>query len=186
MGLRGDRHSSRHRPFLVMGLCTVGIKVALEHRTSYTFDRLVEVHPTSSGCGRRRTLVRPSRPTPWDVEPADHFINWQQDAFGNFLARLVFPNPTRSLTITVGLIADLEGHQPVRLLHRGVRRDRSVRLPGEPACRIWTVIYVRSMMPARARTPLTWVRTWVRDHPLTPGCGPSTSSSNSTVRSTPT
>ena len=43
-----------------------------------------------------------------EVEPADHFVNWQQDAFGNFLARLVFPNPTRSLTITVGLIADLK------------------------------------------------------------------------------
>ena len=39
----------------------MGIKVALEHRTSYTFDR--------------------------QVEPADHFVNRQQDAFGNFLAR---------------------------------------------------------------------------------------------------
>ena len=47
-----------------------------------------------------------------DVEPADHFINWQQDAFGNFLGRLVFPNPTRSLTITVGLIADLKVINP--------------------------------------------------------------------------
>lgn len=47
-----------------------------------------------------------------DVEPADHFVNWQQDAFGNFLARLVFPNPTRSLTITVGLIADLKVVNP--------------------------------------------------------------------------
>lgn len=36
------------------------------------------------------------------VEPADHFVNWQQDAFGNFLARLVFPSRTRELTITVG------------------------------------------------------------------------------------
>jgi len=41
------------------------------------------------------------------VEPADHFVNWQQDAFGNFVARLVFPSRTRSLTITVGLIADM-------------------------------------------------------------------------------
>ena len=46
------------------------------------------------------------------VEPADHFINWQQDALGNFLARLVFPNPTRQLTITVGLIADLKVINP--------------------------------------------------------------------------
>jgi uncharacterized protein (DUF2126 family)/transglutaminase-like putative cysteine protease len=47
-----------------------------------------------------------------EVEPADHFINWQQDAFGNFLARLVFPNPTRKLSINVGLIADLKVINP--------------------------------------------------------------------------
>jgi transglutaminase-like putative cysteine protease len=46
------------------------------------------------------------------VEPADHFINWQQDAVGNFVARLTFPNPMRKLTITVGLIADLKVINP--------------------------------------------------------------------------
>ena len=47
-----------------------------------------------------------------EVEPADHFVNWQQDAFGNFLARLVFPNARPQLTITVGLIADLKVINP--------------------------------------------------------------------------
>jgi len=46
------------------------------------------------------------------VEPADHFVNWQQDAFGNFLARLVFPRRARSLTLTIGLIADLKVINP--------------------------------------------------------------------------
>ncbi len=41
------------------------------------------------------------------VEPADHFINWQQDPFGNFMARLVFPERATELSITVGLVADL-------------------------------------------------------------------------------
>lgn len=90
----------------------MGIKVSLEHRTTYTFDRLVEVHPH---------VVR-LRPAPHSrtrieaysmrVTPDDHFCNWQQDAFGNFLARLVFPNPARELSITVGLIADLEVINP--------------------------------------------------------------------------
>jgi uncharacterized protein (DUF2126 family)/transglutaminase-like putative cysteine protease len=90
----------------------MSIKVALEHRTSYTFDRLVQVYPH---------VVR-LRPAPHSrtsieayslrVEPADHFINWQQDAVGNFLARLVFPDPMRQLTITVGLIADLKVINP--------------------------------------------------------------------------
>jgi uncharacterized protein (DUF2126 family)/transglutaminase-like putative cysteine protease len=90
----------------------MGIKVALEHRTSYTFDRLVEVYPHVV-----RLRPAPHSRTPIEaysltVEPADHFINWQQDAFGNFLARLVFPSRARSLTITVGLIADMKVINP--------------------------------------------------------------------------
>jgi uncharacterized protein (DUF2126 family)/transglutaminase-like putative cysteine protease len=90
----------------------MGIKVALEHRTSYTFDRLVEVHPHVV-----RLRPAPHSRTPIEayslsIEPADHFINWQQDAFGNFLARVVFPNRSRNLTITVGLIADMKVINP--------------------------------------------------------------------------
>lgn len=90
----------------------MSIKVALEHRTSYTFDRLVSVFPHVV-----RLRPAPHSRTPIEayslrVEPAEHFINWQQDAMGNFLARLVFPNPMRQLTITVGLIADLKVINP--------------------------------------------------------------------------
>ncbi|MCW2558282.1 MAG: hypothetical protein JWP55_2246 [Mycobacterium sp.] len=90
----------------------MGIKVALEHRTSYTFDRLVEVFPHVV-----RLRPAPHSRTPIEaysltVEPGDHFVNWQQDAFGNFMARLVFPTRTRSLTINVGLIADLKVINP--------------------------------------------------------------------------
>ena len=90
----------------------MGIKVALEHRTSYTFDRLVEVHPHVV-----RLRPAPHSRTPIEaysltVEPADHFVNWQQDAFGNFMARLVFPTRARNLTITVGLIADMKVINP--------------------------------------------------------------------------
>lgn len=90
----------------------MSIKVALEHRTSYTFDRLVRVYPHVV-----RLRPAPHTRTPIDayslrIEPDEHFINWQQDAVGNFLARLVFPNATRQLTITVGLIADLKVINP--------------------------------------------------------------------------
>ena len=88
------------------------IKVALEHRTSYTFDRPVRVSPHIV-----RLRPAPHSRTPIEayslrVEPGDHFINWQQDAVGNFLARLVFPNPMSRLSFTVGLIADLKVINP--------------------------------------------------------------------------
>ncbi|KAA8890821.1 transglutaminase family protein [Nocardia colli] len=90
----------------------MGIKVSLEHRTIYTFDRPVEVHPHVV-----RLRPAPHSRTKIDaysmrVTPAEHFCNWQQDAFGNFLARLVFPEPARELSITIGLIADLEVVNP--------------------------------------------------------------------------
>ncbi|MGB9224766.1 transglutaminase family protein, partial [Mycobacterium sp.] len=90
----------------------MSIKVALEHRTSYAFDRLVTVQPHVV-----RLRPAPHSRTPIEayslrVEPADHFVNWQQDAVGNFQARLVFPTPMRQLTITVGLIADLKVINP--------------------------------------------------------------------------
>ncbi|BBX02925.1 transglutaminase [Mycolicibacterium moriokaense] len=86
--------------------------MALEHRTSYTFDRLVQVHPHVVRLRPAPHCRTPIEAYSFAVEPADHFINWQQDAFGNFLARLVFPNRARSLTITVGLIADMKVINP--------------------------------------------------------------------------
>ena len=107
----------------------MGIKVALEHRTSYTFDRLVEVHPHVV-----RLRPAPHSRTPIEaysltVEPADHFVNWQQDAFGNFLARLVFPDRARSLTITVGLIADLKVINPFDFFIEEYAETDRLRLP---------------------------------------------------------
>ncbi|PXW33738.1 UNVERIFIED_CONTAM: transglutaminase superfamily protein [Williamsia faeni] len=88
------------------------IKVALEHRTTYNFDRLTKVYPHVL-----RLRPAPHSRTPIEayslkVEPGDHFLNWQQDAFSNYLARLVFPEPTRVLSFTVGLVADLTAINP--------------------------------------------------------------------------
>ncbi len=90
----------------------MSIKVALEHRTSYTFDRLVRVYPHIVRLRPAPHCRTPIEAYSLRIEPGDHFINWQQDVVGNFLARLVFPNPMRQLTITVGLIADLKVINP--------------------------------------------------------------------------
>ncbi|WP_447553616.1 transglutaminase family protein [Vreelandella sp. EE22] len=83
------------------------IRVALYHRTTYRFDRPVRLSPH---------VVR-LRPAPHcrtqveayslNISGDDHFLNWQQDPFGNFNARLVFPEPRRELTIAVELIVPM-------------------------------------------------------------------------------
>jgi len=85
----------------------MSIKVALEHRTTYRFAA-----PTQLFAHVVRLRPAPHTRTPIEaysltVTPADHFLNWQQDPFGNYLGRLVFPSPARELEIVVGLVADL-------------------------------------------------------------------------------
>ena len=90
----------------------MSIHVALHHVTEYHYDR-----PIALGPQRVRLRPAPHCRTPilsysLRVEPADHFINWQQDPYANYLARLVFPNRSSSLTITVDLVAEMAVYNP--------------------------------------------------------------------------
>ncbi|MGE6915200.1 DUF2126 domain-containing protein [Achromobacter kerstersii] len=88
------------------------IHVALKHVTQYKYDRLV-----SLSAQVLRLRPAPHSRTPilsysLTVEPADHFINWQQDPFANYLARLNFPTKTREFKITVDLVAEMAVYNP--------------------------------------------------------------------------
>ncbi|MEO0391727.1 MAG: transglutaminase family protein [Pseudomonadota bacterium] len=90
----------------------MSIRVALTHRTTYRYDR-----PTELGPQIVRLRPAPHCRTPiisysQQIEPAEHFINWQQDPFGNFMARLVFPEPTKLFQVTVDLIARMDAINP--------------------------------------------------------------------------
>ena len=61
----------------------------------------------SSACGPRRTAARRIVSYSLEVEPKEHFLNWQQDPHGNFLARLVIPEPTTRFAVEVGLVAEM-------------------------------------------------------------------------------
>lgn len=83
------------------------IRVALHHVTQYLYDR-----PIQLGAQTIRLRPAPHCRTPvlaysLNVEPSKQFLNWQQDPFGNFAARLVFPDVTRELKVTVDLIAEM-------------------------------------------------------------------------------
>lgn len=83
------------------------IRVGITHHTAYQYDRAINMSPHIF-----RLRPAPHSRTPivshsLKIQPEKHFINWQQDPFGNFLARVVFPEPTRSFSFTVDVVADL-------------------------------------------------------------------------------
>ncbi len=85
----------------------MSIHVGITHRTTYKFDRLIGVSPHVVRLRPAPHCRTPILAYSLTIEPDDHFINWQQDPFGNYLARVVFPERTRTLTFTVDIVADM-------------------------------------------------------------------------------
>jgi transglutaminase-like putative cysteine protease len=85
----------------------VAIRVALSHRTTYRFDRHVKVSPHEIRLRPAPHCRTPVLGYSLNVAPEDHFLNWQQDPYGNWVARLMFPEPTDRLEVVVDLTADL-------------------------------------------------------------------------------
>ena len=90
----------------------MSIHAALHHVTHYKYDRPVQLGPQ---------VVR-LRPAPHcrsniisyslRIEPEQHFVNWQQDPFANYQARLVFPEKTREFKVTVDLVVEMAVYNP--------------------------------------------------------------------------
>ena len=83
------------------------IRVALHHQTRYIFDRLVNLSPHEVRLRPAAHCRTPIESYSLTVKPEKHFINWQQDPYGNWLARLVFPEKATELCITVDLVAEM-------------------------------------------------------------------------------
>ncbi|QDU64440.1 Transglutaminase-like superfamily protein [Planctomycetes bacterium Pan216] len=83
------------------------IRVALHHKTTYKYDRLIGVSPQIV-----RLRPAPHSRTPINsyslkISPSKHFVNWQQDPQGNYLARLIFNEKIDHFDIQVDLTAEM-------------------------------------------------------------------------------
>src|SRR5450631_1842999 len=90
----------------------MAIRVSLTHTSRYRYDREVTLLPhvvrlRPAPHGRTPILAYSLR-----ITPKEHFLNWQQDPFGNYQARLVFNKPARELTVEVDLVAEMIALNP--------------------------------------------------------------------------
>lgn len=83
------------------------IRVALNHKTAYHYDKPVQLAPHTFRLRPAAHSRTPITAYSLTIKPEKHFISWQQDPFGNYLARVVFPEKSSELSIEVDLIAEM-------------------------------------------------------------------------------
>ena len=90
----------------------MSITVSLNHVTNYKYGRPVNL-------GTQTIRLRPAphvrnliKSYSLKVEPKEHFINWQQDPFGNFLARIDFPEKVVNFRVEVDLLTEVRVFNP--------------------------------------------------------------------------
>lgn len=85
----------------------MAIIVAIKHNTSYKYDRLINMAPhiiRLKPAPHSRTKIHAYS---LNIEPKEHFINWQQDSFGNYMARIVLNEKVKEFKVEVEVIAEM-------------------------------------------------------------------------------
>ncbi|OSM02023.1 DUF2126 domain-containing protein [Magnetofaba australis] len=85
----------------------MSIDVAIRHNTYYDYDRRITLSPHIFRLRPAPHCRTPILSYSLNIGPEEHFLNWQQDPFGNYMARVVFPEKTARLSVEVEVIAKM-------------------------------------------------------------------------------
>ncbi len=90
----------------------MSIKAAIYHLTHYKYDNPVNLGPQiirlkPAAHSKTKVISHALK-----VTPENHFVNLQQDPYGNYQARFVFPEPVTEFKIEVDLVADMTVYNP--------------------------------------------------------------------------
>ncbi|PZU82670.1 MAG: IMP dehydrogenase [Shinella sp.] len=124
----------------------MSIKASIYHLTHYQYDNPVRLGPQiirlkPAAHSRTKVLSHSLK-----VTPANHFVNLQQDPYGNYLARFVFPDPVTEFKIEVDLVADMTVYNPFDFFTEeeavkwpfqypeDIREDLAIYMKPEPDC----------------------------------------------------
>ena len=85
----------------------MAVRIVVYHQTKYNYDRTVYLSPHFFRLKLAAHCPIPIEKYALIIKPDNHIIHWQQDPFGNFLARVDFQEPTQELLVEVELMANL-------------------------------------------------------------------------------
>src|SRR5260221_7787559 len=139
---------------------TMTIHVALTHVTRYRYDRPVMLSPQVVRLRPAPHTRTPVHAYSLKVRPEKHFVNWQQDPQSNWLARFVFQEKTRELSIEVDLVAEMSVLNPFDFF----LEPHAEKFPFqyEP----WQLLELAPYLPHLPLTPL--FKAWLDEIPREP------------------
>lgn len=87
-------------------------RFALTHESRYRYARPVQLGPQLIRLRPAPHCRTPILSYALNIEPAAHWLHWQQDPLGNFMARVLTTEPVTSFSVTVEITAEIAPVNP--------------------------------------------------------------------------
>jgi uncharacterized protein (DUF2126 family)/transglutaminase-like putative cysteine protease len=130
---------------------SMSIRVSLHHTTLYRYDRPVTLLPQVVRLRPAPHCRTPVLSYSLKIEPKKHFLNWQQDPYSNYLARLVFPDQTSVFRVEVDLVAQMTVINPFDFFVEETAKQYPFRYDETLALELHPYLEIKEAGPALLR-----------------------------------